>query len=206
MTLPKRHASRLGRTFPRSLMIGILLCGLGRLSNADSGQVIDEETKRPLEGVYVMASWTSGGPSIAHSSTVCYHFEVTQTDRDGKYSLPDFSWNFNPLLWDRYVAHEFYLPGYEDARNNAPGRAIWRMRPYRGSTEERLNALATGYRELCVPESERRQELGSVYRAQADEAARIASSEREREIAMILKERRDRTELGRVPGRGVGND
>jgi len=61
----------------------IALCGVSRLSHADSGRVIDEDTKEPLEGVYVMEAWNASAFNPVHSASVCYHFEVTRTDADG---------------------------------------------------------------------------------------------------------------------------
>lgn len=182
----------------RGIVVIALFIGIQWLSfAAGAGQVIDEETGKPLEGVFAMASWTSSGPGIAVSSTVCYAFSVTKTDNQGRFSIPSMSWNFNPLLWGRNRAMEFYLAGYETSPNDKPDSDVRKMRRFKGTVEKRLKDLTSVlYREPCVPDGERKAKLAPLYRAQFEEARDIATNAGEEKLVESLRLRYVSAEVG----------
>ena len=179
------------------LILVVALLGLQWLNvAAGSGKVIDEETGLPLEGAFVVISWKSGGPGIVDGRTFCMGLDVAKTDKEGRYSLPSFSGNFNPFRWERYSAMEVYLAGYESSPNNKPDADVRKLRRFKGSVEARLNVLSgIGYRESCVPENERKAKLAPLYRAQYEEAMRIANSDAEKVHVRTLKYALDSAEL-----------
>ena len=76
-------------------------------------QVVSAETKRPLEGVVVLAWWTRhvrsfGGPSEEYRDS-----QEVLTDKDGRFTI-ESRWFFslNPLVFFRGPFVEMFKPGY----------------------------------------------------------------------------------------------
>lgn len=178
-----------------SAVMALALSCFGSAANAE--QVMDEETGKPLEGVFVMVSWSSDGPGIVVSSTVCYAFETLQTDKNGMYKLPKFSWNFNPLLWERHRSVELYLAGYERSPNDFHDSDVAKMRRFKGTAQERLKKLSSiAYRESCMSDGQRKEKLAPLYKAQFEEARNIAIDHNEKEMAEALRARQIEAEFG----------
>jgi hypothetical protein len=80
-------------------------------------QLVDAETKQPLEGVVVLAWWTRnvrsfGGPSEDY----CDSQEVL-TDKDGRFTIePRRFWSLNPLVFFRGPFVAMFKPAYGDFR------------------------------------------------------------------------------------------
>ena len=167
----------------------------GSVAHAD--QVIDEETGKPLEGVFVMVSWRSHGPSVVINKTVCYAFETIRTDKNGQFEMPKFSWNFNPLHWDRNRSVELYLAGYERSPNDFHDSDVAKMRRFKGTVEDRLKKLiSVGYRHSCVPEAQAKEKLAPLYKAQVEEAINIAVSTSDKKIVQSLRLLHFESEMG----------
>ncbi|MEO8103073.1 MAG: carboxypeptidase-like regulatory domain-containing protein [Betaproteobacteria bacterium] len=181
----------------RGVIVLGLLMGIQAMSLcAGSGRVIDEETGKPLAGVYVIAMWHASGFSPVVSKTVCYHFAITKSDETGNYSLPTFSWNINPLLSDRQRYLEYYIAGYEDSPNNKTGDEVRRLRRSTKNIEERIRNLAHQRYHNCTSETGRREKLLPLYQAQLDEATRLASSPIERGLMESVRAQRLEAEIG----------
>jgi hypothetical protein len=81
------------------------------------GTVVDAETKRPLEGVHVVAQWILNTGLLLHDSHVTrLHILETITNSRGEYHIPAWGpkprpvlsrldWGFDPIL-------TFFKPGY----------------------------------------------------------------------------------------------
>lgn len=181
----------------RIVIVLAMLIGVHAMSLwAGSGRVIDEETGKPLAGVYVMAMWHASGFSPVVSKTVCYQFAISKSDEDGKYSLPTFSWNINPFLSDRQRYLEYYIAGYEISANNTTDDVVRRLRRSTKSVEDRMRSLAHQRYQNCTSERERREKLLPLYQAQLDEATRLASSPVERGLLEIVRAQRLEAEIG----------
>lgn len=155
---------------------------------ASSGQVVDEESGKPLEGVLVTAKWQGSVYLGVDSRTVCYHFAITTTDKEGRYTLPDWSWSLNPFLSNRQRYLDYYLAGYERSPNrNRYDEDNMVLRRHAKSVEERLKSLFGGDPEACIPEHQRKAKLLPLYRAQYEEAKKIAVTPKERELAEIFR-------------------
>jgi len=84
------------------------------------GTVIDAETKKPIEGVIVMALWEIewlGRPGIYYEGGTAkvIHAEEAVTDKDGKYTIPAWGAIKRPKEWafrsfDPSIT--FFKPGY----------------------------------------------------------------------------------------------
>ncbi len=177
----------------RLLAIFILLVGnLAVCARASSGQVIDEEAGKPLEKVFVIARWTGHVNLGPIGKSVCFDFAITQTDKDGRYSLPDYSWNFNPFLTSRERDVDFYLPGYEYSPNrNRSDEANMVLRRYSGDMNKRLEALHRETDDFCVPEWQKKRKLGKYYEAVYQKAAQIAKSPEQIAIANFIRDIKD---------------
>jgi hypothetical protein len=162
---------------------------------AGSGQVLDEETKKPLAGVFMYALWGAGvwNPAIAKSK--CYAHAITQTDENGKFRLRDFSWNFEPWLEGRTRGVGYYLAGYELVRNGDTDPPIVYMRRYTGAALKRMQYIQNNGGEDCLANHERKVLL-PLYKAMYDEAKMIAVTPEEKILASEFKNKVDRLELG----------
>lgn len=144
-----------------------------------------------------MASWTGSGLTFVHSSTNCYAFTASLTDREGQFRLRQLSWNFNPLLWGRFRSEELYLAGYETSPNNVSESGVRKMRKFRGSSRERLMEMArTSYRESCVSDAEAKEHLAPLYKAQYEEAKKIAVTPEDMDLANEVRMRLVLAEVG----------
>ena len=77
-------------------------------------QIVDAETKQPLEGVVVLAWWTRhvrgfpGGPSSEYHDS-----EEVLTDKDGRFTIAARSFfSLNPLVFFRGPEFTIFRPGY----------------------------------------------------------------------------------------------
>ncbi len=101
------------------VLIGLLMV-LGLVTRADAAgpwqaQMVDAETKQPLEGVVVLAFWTRnvrtfGGPSEDYRDS-----QEVLSDKAGRFVI-DSRWFFslNPLVFFRGPFIEMFKPGYGD--------------------------------------------------------------------------------------------
>jgi hypothetical protein len=71
-----------------------------------SGTVVDADTNAPIEGAVVMVEWTRTH-GIGNYSTESYKVAVTQTDKDGKFTLPGC---YRPFVYEPDVT--IYKKGY----------------------------------------------------------------------------------------------
>jgi len=79
---------------------------------ADTGQVIDGTTGKPLAGVHVVATWSGSAFAGITSKQVCFKVEATRSAENGRFEMSASSWNFNPLLSDRTRMLTLYKRGY----------------------------------------------------------------------------------------------
>ena len=180
-----KPASRL-----KKLLAGVaILLGIYATDSLTSmGKVIDEETGKPLDGVFVLAHWKSSGSNVIDSRTVCYAFAWTKSDKNGRFWLRSLSWNINPFYWERHRYTELYLAGYESARGDKSANDVRKMRKVKGTAEERLKELTgIGYRRDCVSENEAKEMLAPLYKAQHEEAISIALTPEEKKMAESLR-------------------
>ncbi len=65
----------------------MLLAGCGKAGLPFSGQVIDAETGKPIEGVFVLAFW-KGEVGLFDAQSICYHVETAVSDDEGQFHIP----------------------------------------------------------------------------------------------------------------------
>lgn len=80
---------------------------------AFEGQVLDEETKEPIEGAVVVAEYkkeTFGWP--VGSTTSIINIRETLTDKQGRFRIPSYTTLIQPLSWSQRTFFTIYKPGY----------------------------------------------------------------------------------------------
>jgi len=125
----------------RAALIGLLVV-LGLAARADAAgpwqaQVVDAETKQPLEGIVVLAWWTRHVRSFGGYSEDYRDSQEVLTGKDGRFTIePRWFFSLNPLVFFRGPFVAMFKPGYGDYE--WPG--------YRGSEtwpKEKREALRT---------------------------------------------------------------
>lgn len=198
MTKARQFTQSPNRLIQVSAVFAALLLGVHGISLwAGVGQVVDAETGKPLTGVFAIAMWHANGNTSVSSRTVCHSFAVTQSDSNGQYVLPTFSWNFSPFLSNRQRYKEFYLAGYEISPSDDLAGATIKMRRYKGSAAQRLNDLSRGIAfDRCVSPGDKKAKLAALYKAQYEEAKAIATTPEEKKMAEAIRASSIEAEFG----------
>ena len=95
------------------------------------GVVLDEETNKPLEGVYVVALWEGDS---AYNTSICFRSKITVTDSNGEYMFPEWrNESGYKTLSEQYMYATFYKSGYSFSRKGTKDRDIYSRRmPFPG--------------------------------------------------------------------------
>lgn len=76
-------------------------------------QIMDAETKQPLEGVVVLAVWTKHVRSFGGASSEYHDSEEVLSDKDGRFTIAARSFfSLNPLVFFRGPEFLIFKPGY----------------------------------------------------------------------------------------------
>jgi len=129
------------------LMLPMLLplsaCGLS--GGPLSGQVLEEDTNKPVPGAIVVVRWRGDLPGFADSRTVCYHVASAITDEAGRYRIPAWSKEAEKDWQKRIINKEFtvvaYKSGYGFPKQPSQKQQIVLMAPFKGTAGERLDFL-----------------------------------------------------------------
>jgi hypothetical protein len=109
--------------------------------HAKAGTVIDKATGRGIPGAVVVATWEGSIAAYVESRSVCYKFEVAQTDERGHFGISAVTEDLNPLLSNRrreivVLARGYQMsPTYDSESEEVP------MEPMRGTPSEKFKAL-----------------------------------------------------------------
>lgn len=77
------------------------------------GQVLDMETKRPIEEAVVLALWGEKSAGIAHPRDTYFEVQETLTDSEGNFTIPGIRGvSLNPLSVVRRPRITIFKPGY----------------------------------------------------------------------------------------------
>lgn len=187
----------------RFIFLFFALSALTGCASPLRGTVIEKGTEKPVEGAIVYAQWMSYGGFI-DSRTSCVQIDFSTTDANGRYELP----NLNAS--DTLKPHlGVYKPGYEEYLDvdivsgritpypGTPSGEEWLvMRPFTGTTEERLKYLIAQHGKECGPRSEYVHKLIPFYRRLNDEARSIAKTPAEKKGLWGFQYAVDILELG----------
>lgn len=153
---------------------------------AREAQIVEAGTGKPLAGVIVVALWKG---TASYSNTVCFHVETATTDEEGGFRIPAWTntteWRFTENQWVDLI---FYKAGYEESeessRTHMPDQALFSLRPFTGSVDERLEYLLEMADPGCL--SEEYKELIVYNEALYREARAIGRSEHDKKSAERL--------------------
>jgi hypothetical protein len=148
---------------------------------AETGQVIDRISGKPLANVFVIAQWNGTLDVPLQPKSTCYHAELALTDNEGRYHLPDFSWNFNPFLRNRHRTAYPYKAGYEESSIPRPNESVIFMEARVGSKSEMFRAVERNNLSGGCNESESRFSVPRKVRLM--ELMSLAESPKEFDIA-----------------------
>lgn len=107
---------------------------VGSLVWSESGwhtPITYEVPGKPIAGAQIVVYWTGRvlNPGPEPSSLWCYRVTATTSDANGKFDIPAFSGNFNPLLQGRLRNVEVVARGFRQSRNTDSARLFYAMRP-----------------------------------------------------------------------------
>lgn len=68
----------------------VLLVSCSMSGNAIEGRVVEEESRKPIEGVIVVVKWEGYISAFVDSQRSCVHVQTTTTDKNGYYKFPDW--------------------------------------------------------------------------------------------------------------------
>ena len=118
------------------------------------GQVIDTETKQPLEGAVVVAVWSQKKMYPGHSSTVHYAAREAVTDKDGRFVIDAKALEENAPRRTLHPNFVVFFPGYAaygtiafadrvSIQGNFPGAGATIGLPRLKTREERLKLITS---------------------------------------------------------------
>ena len=105
-----------------SILIMLIISGIVSTSEANwlifheselKGQILDIDTKQPIEGAVVVVVYTTGNPGIGTgqgSSNI--GVGETLTDKEGKFLIPSYTTIIQPFSWKRPSSMIIFKPGY----------------------------------------------------------------------------------------------
>jgi len=164
-------------------------------AHGESGTVVDEATRQPLEGVVVVASFRGSvlNPLTPHST--CYHLDVAVSDSRGEFNVDRLSGDLKPWVTDRRRGLQFFKAGYRISPAWKADTNPVLLRRFEGSVDERFETElrlpmpgsdCDGYFEKQLP----------LARAMHQEASTIATSYEQRLRASMLQFELERRTLG----------
>lgn len=84
---------------------------------------------KPIAGAQIVVYWTGRVAMPVQSSEACIRLITTMSDENGKFEIPAFSGNFNPLLERRMRQVYVVAQGYRETRNTNSDKLLYSMRP-----------------------------------------------------------------------------
>lgn len=148
------------------LVLALSLSACGLSGSAQTGEVLDEATEKPIEDAIVVAEWIGDmSANWADSHSTCYHVATAVTDDDGEYHIPGWSmkkedkrdWHKN--LTPREVQVTVYKAGYvmseKSFTSGSYDKGVYYIKPFEGSVSERLEYLL-GAAVSCDSENDRK--------------------------------------------------
>ncbi len=121
-------------------------CGLATfvvifsLCYTEQGTVTDEVTGKPIASAQILVTWSGRVPSPVQSTEACFRLIATTSDVNGKFDIPAFSGNFNPLLQRRLRPVSVVALGYRSTPKTEYQKLLFSMRPLADPKIEREKA------------------------------------------------------------------
>lgn len=186
--------------------IALAACSVGGVYPPKSGQVLDWQTKKPIAGAIVVATWQGYVPAIVERQHECYHVETATADEQGRFRIP-FHAEGPSILIDTYRQYSAYKAGYRvtiDERGRLRGNyekdgVLYLQRDQR-SIDERIDFLFKILGTSDCGTGEGRKNLYPLYISLYEEARSIARTDEQSKKADGLKTWADAIREGRDSG------
>jgi hypothetical protein len=189
---------RLTVHFGRWLGLAILYAPFATPSYGLEGKVVDDQTRQPLAGVYVIGAWHVTIPTPVESRSGCSKLEVVRTDAQGRFVLSRWSGNIIAHLFgDENLNVYYYFPKYRLAKMPEIDQAIVALTPDTRPPMEQLVRIGEPMAKSdCGSWTEQQVRALPMYRVMYEEARSIASSYEERQSLSGMLFMVERLELG----------
>lgn len=206
--------NRLGKRFPaRSqlhspagavvfMVVALLSLPPVCVAASDVYIVVDEANQKPLAGVFVILNRLASVSLGVQSRTTCISYGITQTDANGRFTLPALPADVLARVVGRIVSEgmSFYAPGYRDTRTRRDGRFV---------LGHDARPLAERYKDLgeiagqtdCGSDTGRNERAIPLYRAMYAELRAGATTPAERQMVRDWAVRLDIVEFGYDEGK-----
>jgi hypothetical protein len=136
----------LGVSFVMGRMNGLVFGGMF------GGQVLDQDTGKPVEGAYVIATWED----YTLSQTTCVHMDIQVTDSEGSYFFgPWIDFVGRVVFRQNAPRRMVYAPGYEKVNYGDPTY----VRRHHDKPKERIKELRRIEAQFCGRASLRSEQL-----------------------------------------------
>jgi len=125
----------------------VFSAGCGKAGLPFSGQVIDVETGKPIEGAFVLVLW-KGEVGLFDAQSICYHVEAAVSDEDGRFRIPGWIGAGHFGVMNSYVSTAVYKQDYEDVfARKSSNRLV--LRRFKGTSEKRFGQLVKLVGPIC---------------------------------------------------------
>lgn len=137
------HRKKIAK-FTVLLLIILQITGCGMVGLPVTGQVMDAETGKPIEGAIVIARWV--GVNFI-SSNVCIHVETAISDEKGKFQIPGWFGGDGFGISRVTVFTNAYKLGYEEAygleiyKGDRKHKGDIKMKIFKGNNTHRMEYL-----------------------------------------------------------------
>lgn len=152
------------------------------------GQVLEENTKKPIAGAIVVVRWIGNIPAFAESKMTCVQVESAVTDEQGKYRIS--SWRKSSSGWpvlDLQAVATAYKRGYGLPTAPSQKDQDVLLKLFNGTQGERLEyLLRVSSATRCGTADESEKNLFPLKRALYQEGAAIASTKEDQEKVETL--------------------
>ncbi len=159
----------------------ILNTGCSVMGAARTGQVLNLETKEPIERAVVVVLWR-GVSGIYDATNICYHIMTDTSNENGRYAT-GFWFGFDAPIWSTDVMEVGYREGFIRPKRSPHDNNVYLI-PFHGTREERfayLERLLSAT--TCADAGVSYKNLYRIRKAIYEEAMKLAISKEEKELA-----------------------
>lgn len=164
----------------------VLLVSCSMSGDAIEGRVVEEESRKPIEGVIVVVKWEGYISALVDSQRVCVYVQTTITDKNGYYKFPAWkkSSEIGPV---QKIKPDItvYKIGYQWPDKILGKHNEYYLTPAKGTSGERLEYLSR-ITVSCSHEKEIEVNLLPLYKAVYKEAKNIAVTKTDKDTVETL--------------------
>ena len=128
----------------RKLTGALLIAVFAPACWATSGVVLDQDTKTPIAGVFVVGTWTGRATMGPSTFSNCYYAALSTTDAKGRFDLPWLPRTLNPLGWRPATSITIYKPGYDEVPSKTYPTVVYLKRRVANSSAFDRPVVQTG--------------------------------------------------------------